>query len=181
QAEAEVRAVEHRSLVHDTDGMYIARIIERWPADHLEAHRPMHHMHHAINMMTQTRLFRVRLDGHEVGHLTDTIRRHKSSDEDVRLRKIHLLSLHGRRVGRSNAEEATLLHVEQRAKDTGRIEVRNSAPIYRTVPADERNGLQVADDAIVLDGQIALWGMEQALMLGAGAALRRCAYHVLPL
>ena len=45
--------------------------------------------------------------------------------------------------------------VEEGAEDAWRIEIWQAAPIDGAVLADEGNGAQVANDAVVVDGQVA--------------------------
>ena len=46
---------------------------------------------------------------------------------------------------------AVLLVPEQRGEAGARVEAREAEPVDRAVPPDERRGLQVADQAVVLD------------------------------
>jgi hypothetical protein len=43
--------------------------------------------------------------------------------------------------------------IEDRAEDARRVEARAAVPIDRPVSAHERNGVQVADQAVLSDGQ----------------------------
>ena len=46
---------------------------------------------------------------------------------------------------------AVLIVAEQRGEAGARVEAREAEPVDRAVPPDERRGLQVADQAVVLD------------------------------
>src|ERR1700722_5342328 len=48
-------------------------------------------------------------------------------------------------------EEASFVLVENRGEDAWRIEVRQAAPVDRTVHAHQRDRVQVADDTVGLD------------------------------
>ena len=47
-----------------------------------------------------------------------------------------------------------LFVVEQRREDRRRIEIRERQEIDRPVHADQRDGLEIADDAVVFDGLV---------------------------
>jgi hypothetical protein len=48
-----------------------------------------------------------------------------------------------------------MVGVEDRAEDAPRVEARAAVPIDRPVGTHERNGVQVADQAVLSDGQVA--------------------------
>jgi hypothetical protein len=48
-------------------------------------------------------------------------------------------------------EEASFVLIENRGEDAWRVEVRQAAPVNRTVHAHQRDRVQVADDPIGLD------------------------------
>ena len=52
-------------------------------------------------------------------------------------------------------EAAAGLGVEDRAEQAGRVEALGAEPVDRALVADERDGVQVADDPVVLDRQVA--------------------------
>ena len=55
---------------------------------------------------------------------------------------------------RRDPEVTALLLIEQAGEDTGRVEPRRAEPVDRAVSRDQRRGLQVADQAVILDGGI---------------------------
>src|SRR5580698_9408146 len=65
---------------------------------------------------------------------------------------------------RADLKMAPLLVVEKCGKDAGRIEVRETEPIDRSVDADQRRGPHVADKAIIFNRLIAhgrrLWAFK---------------------
>src|SRR4029077_5413540 len=67
--------------------------------------------------------------------------------------------------GRRDAEVATLVGVEDRGEDAGRVEVREAQPVDRAVHTDERGRVHVADNTVLLDRQVAGF----LLMCGHGA------------
>jgi hypothetical protein len=46
-----------------------------------------------------------------------------------------------------------MVGIEDRSEDARRVEARAAVPIDRPVGAHERNGVQVADQAVLSDGQ----------------------------
>jgi hypothetical protein len=60
----------------------------------------------------------------------------------------------GKAVGR-DAEQAPAVGVEDRREDARRVEARAAVPVDRPVGADQRDGMQIADQAVLGDGQVA--------------------------
>ena len=92
-------------------------------------------------------------NGHEVGHLGDAVAIERTGDEHVRVGQVHLL--HGARgVARAELETAAVLGVEQGGEDRRGAEVRIRHEVNRPVRADQRHGVQVTDDPVVLDREV---------------------------
>ena len=107
------------------------------------------------------------LDRHEVLYLADAFRVEEARDQDVRVGKVICLWALAcgrgaawirrpdhRRVGtheleRGNAEEAAQIGVEQCRKDARRIEVGTAVPVDRAVDGDQRDRVEIADDAVL--------------------------------
>jgi hypothetical protein len=53
-----------------------------------------------------------------------------------------------------DAEIAALALIQERAENAGGIEMREAAPVDGPVVADERDGMQVADNAVIFDGLV---------------------------
>ena len=66
---------------------------------------------------------------------------------------------------------AVIGRAEQRREARARVEAREAAPVDRPVAADERGGLQVADEGVVLDPHRPLLRRRSRLERGAGLAL----------
>src|SRR6185312_8705041 len=116
------------------------------PEAHLAAHR--HHLAHQ-----PAGVARVAVDRHEVVHLADAVGGHEAGDEDVRVGEVELA--HGvAAVHRRDPPEAALVGVEDRREHAGRIEPRAAEPVDGAVSADERDAVQVADHAVLGDGQV---------------------------
>ena len=93
------------------------------------------------------------LDRHEVLHLGDAVRRQEAGDQHVRIREVELL----RRTvldDRRDAVVAAALTVEDRAEHARRVEARAAVPVDPSVRADERDAVQIADDAVLGDRQV---------------------------
>ena len=55
------------------------------------------------------------------------------------------------RLRRGDLEPSAFLGIQQRGKDGGRIEARKAHEVNRAVHADQRGGMQVSNDTVVLD------------------------------
>src|SRR5262249_50036533 len=84
----------------------------------------------------------------------DAIRRQEARHEDVRVRQVKLPAPRVGADGGDAAETAAPV-VEDGSEDAGRVEVGQAEPVDRAVEPDEGRGVEVADDRVVLDGQIA--------------------------
>src|SRR5262249_24806462 len=89
------------------------------------------------------------LDRHQVDHFADAVRAEEARHQHVAVGQVHLLVLGLVEAG--DLEEASFLLVENRAKNAGRVEVRQAAPVDRTVHTHQRHRVQVANDAVGLD------------------------------
>src|SRR5207248_171583 len=141
------------SLLRYLETVRVACIIEGGSADEREGQRTMHYGDRADNLVLVFRCTHL-LDGHEVSHLTDTAIRQEAREQEVALWQVELLAgdtIHG---GGRDAEKATFSHIEQRPKDTGRVEAWEAAPVDGAVLAHQGHGVRVADDRIVLYRQV---------------------------
>jgi hypothetical protein len=92
--------------------------------------------------------------GHEVLHLPHSVGRQEARDEDVGVGEVKLLGAPAVAV-RRDAEQASVVGIEDGRKDARRVESRAAVPVDRPVGADERDGVQVADQAMLGDRQVA--------------------------
>jgi hypothetical protein len=97
----------------------------------------------------------VLLHGHEVGELGDPVFGVESREKNVGPGKIHLPPVDGLHLW-SDRESTSLGGIEQGGEDRRRVELGKAHEIDRPVLADERDGMEVADDAVVLDRLILL-------------------------
>ena len=95
-----------------------------------------------------------RLDGHEVDNLTDGVRRKEAGDQYVCVGVIELLGFEVF-FYRADTEVAAFARVEDRGKDSRRIEMRETHPVYRAIDANKCRGVHVTDKTVVFNGQIA--------------------------
>ncbi len=150
QRERERGRVEHRPALVELELVRLARVVEAGPALEPEAHLAAHR-HHLAHQPAG--VARIAVDGHEVVHLADAVRRQEAGDEDVRVGEVELphrvAPVHGR-----DPVVAALLGVEDRREDAGRVEPRAAEPVDGAVGADERDAVQVADHAVLGDGQV---------------------------
>ena len=109
---------------------------------------------------------------HEVDDLADPALGEEARHEDGGPGQVELLGRE-RLVDGPDREAPALSAVEDRAEQAGSVEALGAEPVDRALVADERDGVQVADDAVVLDRQVAV-GV--ALLLAP--ALRRRACHL---
>ena len=129
-----------------------ARVVEARGDVDDEAHLPAHGEHPADHAVAMRRLAGARR-GHEVLHLPHSVGHQEARDEDVGVGQVQLLGAPAVAVGR-DAEQAAVVGVEDRREDARRVEPRAAVPVDRPVGADERDGVQVADQAVLGDGQV---------------------------
>jgi len=96
-----------------------------------------------------------RLGHHEVDDLADGFLPLEPGQQDVGVGQVQLLGP-GVAGAAGEGEIAALAGVEQRAEERGGVEPRRAVPVDRAVSADERDRPQVADDAVLLDREVAL-------------------------
>ena len=130
-----------------------ARVVEARGDVDDEAHLPAHGEYPADHAVAVRRLAGTRR-GHEVLHLPHSVGHQEARDEDVGVGEVELLGAPAVAVGR-DAEQAPVVGVEDRREDARRVEARAAVPVDRPVGADERDGVQVADQAVLGDGQVA--------------------------
>lgn len=128
----------------DRDGVPGAGVIEGRAALELEGHLAAYGVHAAY----QTAVSGTGGDRHVVEDLDDAFRREEAGEQHVGVGQVDLLAASVRE--RAQPEVPSLLVVQDRAEDARRIERRQAEPVYGAVPAHERRGAQVADDAMVL-------------------------------
>ena len=150
ERQREAGGAEQDAVLHELDLVLFAAVVEARHAFHLQAHLAADG-HHAPDQPAT--LVRVAVDRHEVLDLDDSVGRHEARDQDVRVGKVELL---GHTLGHDRCDPvvAALARVEDRGEDAGRIEPRQAVPVDRAVRTDERDGVQVADHAVLGDGQV---------------------------
>ena len=92
---------------------------------------------------------------HKVDDLAHAVRRQETRYQHIGLRPIHLLV--GNLLlaaGRGNLEMAALGIVQDGGENTGRVKVRAAEPVDGAVDAHQSHGVHIADDAVILDGQV---------------------------
>src|SRR5882672_1675490 len=87
---------------------------------------------------------------HEVFQLGDSVRQQEARNQDVRGRPIELLAAHTIRFGR-NLEPTSVLIVQNRSENAGRVEVWVAVPVDRAVHTYQGDSAHVAYDSVVLD------------------------------
>ena len=166
QAEAERLAFKNDAMLKKMDLVGIAGKVKRGTADHLEGERAAYHSHRADNIMLVVN-YTTELDGHKIGDFAHAINGEETSNQDIRLRQVELFASHAHIAVEygGDAKEAAFAGIEQRAKDAGRIEPWDTAPVDRAVFANQRDGVQVADDRVIFDGKIVFRGFPGFLLL----------------
>ena len=134
--------------------MLRAAVVEPGPALEHERHLAAHRDHPAQELAA---VLRVAVDRHEVLHLAHAVGRQEARDEDVRVGEVELLrGVLG--VRRRDPVEAALVGVEDRREDARGVEPLGAVPVDRPVGADQGNGVEIADDAVLGDGKVAAVG-----------------------
>ena len=148
QREAHAGGLKHRAAAFQSDLMRPPRVVESGLAFEPEAHGPAHGPHDANDLVRLLAAARV-LDRHEVDHFADPLGAEEARHQHVAVGQVHLLVLGLVEAG--DLEEASFVLVENRGEDAWRVEVRQAAPVDRTVHAHQRDRVQVADDTVGLD------------------------------
>ena len=154
ERQREARRLEERSAIAELERVLRPSVVEGRLALEAHVHRAAHAQHAADQTMAVP-LARGRLDRHEVLHLADPVGIERARDQDVRVREVQLLRPRAG-VGGSDAVVPTAVGVEDRGEDARRVEARAAVPVDRPVRGDERDRVQVADDAVFLDRRIPL-------------------------
>ena len=153
EAELQLGGAEEGTVRGERDLVAQARVVEaRGDVDH-EAHLPAHGKYLADHAVAVRGLPTARR-GHEVLHLRHSVGHQEARDEDVGVGEVELLRTPTLTVGR-DAEQAPVLGVENRREDARRVKARTAVPVDRPDGADERNRVQVADQAVLGDRQVA--------------------------
>ena len=87
---------------------------------------------------------------HEVGDLGNSILGEESREQHVRVRNVQLL-LSGPTEDGSDLEPAPSPVVEYRGENGWGVEVRETHEVDRTVHTDEGDGVEVANDPVILN------------------------------
>jgi hypothetical protein len=153
KAERQLGRAEQRAMRGERDLVAGAGIVEARGDVDDEAHLPAHGEHPADYPVAVHRLAGTGR-GHEVLHLPHSVRHQESRDQDVGVGEVELLRAPALAVGR-DTEQAPVVGVEDRREDARRVEARAAVPVDRPVGPDERDGVQVADQAVLGDRQVA--------------------------
>ena len=153
QAEPELGGAEQRAVRGQRDLVAGARVVEARGDVDDQAHLPAHRQYPADQAVPVRRRAGTRR-GHEVLHLTDAAGHQEARDENVRVGQVELLGAPALALGR-DAKQAPAVGVEDRREHARRVKARAAVPVDRPVGADERDGVQVADQAVFCDGQVA--------------------------
>ena len=124
-------------------------VIETGLADHAKANFAAHGFDAPNDIMGMAHF----LDWHAIGNLGDAVIRQEARQQNIGVGQIKLAML---RVvqNRRDAEVAAFVVIEKPGKNSRRVEVRERHEIDGAIHADQSNGVEVADDAIVFDGLI---------------------------
>jgi hypothetical protein len=95
-------------------------------------------------------MFSALLNRHVICQLGYTFFGKEARQQNIRIRQVELAYAHVRELGR-NLKAATFAVIEQRRKDSWRIEIRVAEKIDRAVHACQRNRPHVTDNAVILD------------------------------
>jgi hypothetical protein len=137
-----------------------ARVVEARRDVDGEVHLPAHGEHAADQAMALRR--------HEVMHLPDSVSHQEPRHEDVSIGQVELLRAPAVPFG-GDSEAAPAVGVEDGPEHARRVEAGAAVPVDRAVGADERDRVQVADQAVLRDRQVtrAAHGTSASLPLSA--------------
>ncbi len=94
-------------------------------------------------------------DRHEVGEFGNALLAQVAGDEDIGAGEVKLF-VFGLSVQAVEAEVPPLVGIQDAAENGGRVEAWQAHEVDTAGYADQGRGVQVADDAILLDGQVAV-------------------------
>src|SRR6266540_2706942 len=100
--------------------------------------------------------------------LTDPVGRHEAGDQDGGIGEVELPGDVVMALG-ADVEASTLVVVQQRGEDAGRVVARAAPPVEGAVAGDQRGGLQVTDQTVVGDGRVPVHGCPLKRVWLAGA------------
>ena len=135
-----------------SDGVRRARVIESRIAAHGETHLAADGLRATDEIVRDAGV----LDRHEVRHLGHAAVGQEPRQQHVGVGQVQLL-VHRIVELRRDLEPAAAIGVEERGKHGRRVERREAEEVDRAVLADQRDGVEVADDAVVFDGRVAVW------------------------
>ena len=141
---------EYRAFRHDFDCVLIERVVERGMAFQAEAHRSPNGAYATHQVMANGA---DDFNRHEVGNLGNPRAAVEPGDENVGVRPIKLLARDHLLDGR-DLESAALLVVQNCSEHAGRIESRHAKPVDGSLDADQGNGVEIPNYAVVFDGLI---------------------------
>src|SRR5438034_8770610 len=125
--------------------MRIACIVKGRATDQLEGELAAHDANSAYNAVV-LRVFLCRLDRHEIGDFTHTLKREKARDQDIGLWEIVLILPHLGGSAWCNAEKPALFSIQQRPENAGCIKSGHAAPVNRAIFADQSDRMQITND-----------------------------------
>ena len=140
-----------------------AGVVEARIAAHAEAHLATDRLRATHEVVRDAGV----LHRHEVGHLGHAVVGQEPGEQHVGVGQVELLV---RRVVelRRDLEAAAALGVEEGGEHRRRVEGRQAEEVDRSVLAHQRDRVEVADDAVVLDGRVTVCHETDA---GAGEAI----------
>ena len=153
EVECELGSAEERAVRGTRDLVACPRVVEARGDVDDESHLPAYGEYPADHAVPVRRLAGTRW-GHEVLHLPDSLGHQEARDQDVGVGEVELLGAPPLAGGR-DAEQAPTVGVEDRREDTRRVETRTAVPVDRPIGAHQCDGVQVADQAVLGDRQVA--------------------------
>lgn len=96
----------------------------------------------------------IRADRHKIHQLANPVIVVETRDEDIGFRPVELFEHHFGFVERRNPVAPADPVVQDRAEQSRRVKMRKTEPVDRSVHRHQCNCVQIADDAVVLDGLV---------------------------
>jgi hypothetical protein len=130
----------------------IPRVIECRETLESESHRAGNR-HDSANDLVRIGLLppeTTRLNGHKVDHFPYTVATEKTGDQYIGIREIELLA--NARGNRTDLEIASRGTIQKVGKDAWGVEMREAAPVDRTVHADQSHRVKVPYNTVVFNG-----------------------------
>jgi hypothetical protein len=149
------------------EGVALPQVVKAWSTLELEMHPAANRNHPPDQPLPVGTIARLR-ERHEVLDLAHALRGEEARDQHIAVREVRLLGCPARDRGPKPIASAAL-SVEDRREHAWRVEAGTAVPVDRPLGPNQGDRVQVADEPVLCDWQIAAHA--------ASSPIRRLAVH----